>query len=952
MGNRSNINLVGNTTFGENVGSGTGVYKGKNLGNVLQLKTLSVTGTTMTITSDADNIYFSAATGGGSGSGFTASNNGLCDNGTTVGLGGTLVNDTTISGGESYQAFSATCMSNICLGSVGTISLNDSAGSANKAVMYGCGSSCVDVGPSHVVLNSNSDGDIIHCVQSSNRCHIFKNGDVYMPDLATCTGETNVLYVNSAGKISSGATGSGGTSLWTEGAGFIYPADGGNFIRLNSNNYIQWSGTSTCVKSNSNALCLINNTSCVHIGDTSIFNKANTTWFTNTSNCVMFITPAGNIATQTASQTICVCGGASGTVTKAGSIHLCGGGASISTGDGGDVVLRGGTSTGGNVGRIQMPTLPVKSSETCGIYIDGSGNLSTGLISGGSGGGLTATSNGISDDGTTVRLGGTLTGETCIDLNNQDLYLTDADNCGMVISTTGATTCVDIGDTGEGILSNYLQVRDNYFVAKATSSVNGCFGVINLSSSGSYLCHNNSGNTAIRNIVLQPSNLVGIRFSASDNAGNAAQMNISDGCVFVSGSKSVGGFSGITYEANYCTYFTPRSLVDKAYVDAAAGGSSAGASGDTQLSDGSGGFICSPVGDMQQITGGSWIQGLSNTITGPSSYLSEAHGWGNSIENAIYSYAFGYNNCICCTVSGVYGSILMGDSNYDNYSFGGNVLMGNANTAWDEASYGVALGFNNSLCCEPTGGADTGVLLGDSNDGFGTTPVGIGSANSVCNYGVGIGFSNDVSGDLGIGIGYGNRICIGAIGGIGLGDGNTVCSGACGAFAHGNCAIADVPAERVGSAGGVNDAVFGGAAIASRGSFREINFFGYTSGSTSPVAQLQTYRSPSFTDRYFDLTPRVHALGFNVIVTGTDLTTNDSAAFFFQGAIKMNGSGGTVSWIGTPTKTCFVDGGFNVNADIFANNTDKRLDICVTGETSTCIGWAATLYGNQIRKFE
>jgi len=67
MGDRSNINLVGNTTQGQNVGTGIGIYKGKLAGNILQYKTLSVTGTSMLITSDADNIYFSAATGGGGG---------------------------------------------------------------------------------------------------------------------------------------------------------------------------------------------------------------------------------------------------------------------------------------------------------------------------------------------------------------------------------------------------------------------------------------------------------------------------------------------------------------------------------------------------------------------------------------------------------------------------------------------------------------------------------------------------------------------------------------------------------------------------------------------------------------------------------------------------------------------------------------------------------------------
>jgi len=405
MGNRSNINLVGNTTQGQNVGSGEGVYKGKNLGNTLQYKSLSVTGTTMAITCDDNNIYFSAATGGGGGttywssgatglyptnnedlllaensklkwgdnscirsnlgsvdvcstgtttvcgganvrlcstgvelqlsgsgymvlgtqtvylngtgggyintvtaskcveltgnacydmklvgggssdassggnvdvcgginsstgdggnvliqggvstsgttgrvimnglpaktsetcgiyidgsgnlstglisggtgggSGFTISNNGLCDNGsTTVGLGGTLLNDTTISGGDSF-AFSATCMTNICLDTNGgTVSINQSNGGGTNSVIYGCGS-CVSVGATNVVIQPNFAGNVTQNISGAG-CHIFSGGDVYMPDLATCTSETNVLYVNAAGQISSGATGGGGSLI-------------------------------------------------------------------------------------------------------------------------------------------------------------------------------------------------------------------------------------------------------------------------------------------------------------------------------------------------------------------------------------------------------------------------------------------------------------------------------------------------------------------------------------------------------------------------------------------------------------------------------------------------------------------------------------------------------------------------------------------------------------------
>jgi len=69
MSNRSNINLVGNTTQGQNVGGGAGIYKGKNGGNLLQFKSIAATGSSITIYQVGDKILISGSTGGGSVSG-------------------------------------------------------------------------------------------------------------------------------------------------------------------------------------------------------------------------------------------------------------------------------------------------------------------------------------------------------------------------------------------------------------------------------------------------------------------------------------------------------------------------------------------------------------------------------------------------------------------------------------------------------------------------------------------------------------------------------------------------------------------------------------------------------------------------------------------------------------------------------------------------------------------
>ena len=184
MGNRSNINLVGNTTQGQNVGAGEGVYKDKILGNTLQFKGLAVTGTTMAITCDADNIYFSAATGGGGG-GLTASNNGLCDNGTTVGLGGGLSNHTIISGGSGFDyGMTFSNQDHFCVDA------------ATDVILCGCDNNRIDIG----------DGIILN---GGNTTYI------HMCNLQAKTSETNVLYIDAAGKIASGTTAAAAISGWT-----------------------------------------------------------------------------------------------------------------------------------------------------------------------------------------------------------------------------------------------------------------------------------------------------------------------------------------------------------------------------------------------------------------------------------------------------------------------------------------------------------------------------------------------------------------------------------------------------------------------------------------------------------------------------------------------------------------------------------------------------------------
>ena len=62
MGNRSSIDVVGNSITGENLGSGAGVFKCKSTGTNMQFKSIGASGPNIAIINCADQIYISGKT--------------------------------------------------------------------------------------------------------------------------------------------------------------------------------------------------------------------------------------------------------------------------------------------------------------------------------------------------------------------------------------------------------------------------------------------------------------------------------------------------------------------------------------------------------------------------------------------------------------------------------------------------------------------------------------------------------------------------------------------------------------------------------------------------------------------------------------------------------------------------------------------------------------------------
>jgi hypothetical protein len=117
----------------------------------------------------------------------------------------------------------------------------------------------------------------------------------------------------------------------------------------------------------------------------------------------------GHVLTMPDWGVICGYGGTS-LVPDATPMSICGG-TGFNNGDGGDVVIEAGLGAGtGVTGNVKICNLPIKTTETCVVYIGLNGCLSYGLASGGTGTiGITGATNGVCKyDSNNVCLGGLL----------------------------------------------------------------------------------------------------------------------------------------------------------------------------------------------------------------------------------------------------------------------------------------------------------------------------------------------------------------------------------------------------------------------------------------------------------------------------------------------------------------------------------------------------------------
>lgn len=448
---RSNINLVGNTTEGQNVGTGTCVYKGKSGGNLLQYKSLSVTGTTMTITSDDNNIYFSANTGGGGGTTYWSSGaTGLSpandenlifventkliwgDNSCVLSnLGSVVINSTgttSVCGGANVRLCSGTEEIQINNGgytviNTGTLYFNNTSGAfinpntTSKCVDYS-GNACYTMklrgggstntatgGDVHVcggVNSSTGDGGTV--LIEGGESTSGNDGRIRLSKLPAYTTETNIIYIDDNGNLSSGTT-SGGASYWSSGATGLSPANGEDVVFLDNIGRYSWDGqTGTgyiqgLTGATYNQMYFREGSYSMRMYDCGlirfttpifdIFNGGDGMQFNVGSNCVLMQPTsdvdlnihAGNSSGVPAGD-LCLEGG-TGNQGTGGDVYICGGNSCCNATTGSIYLRPGYQICTGLRSNVYICDLPAKSTETSVIYIDSTGKLATGTTSGG-----------------------------------------------------------------------------------------------------------------------------------------------------------------------------------------------------------------------------------------------------------------------------------------------------------------------------------------------------------------------------------------------------------------------------------------------------------------------------------------------------------------------------------------------------------------------------------------
>ena len=124
-------------------------------------------------------------------------------------------------------------------------------------------------------------------------------------------------------------------------------------------------------------------------------------------------------------------------------------------------------------------------------------------------------------------------------------------------------------------------------------------------------------------------------------------------------------------------------------------------------------------------------------------------------------------------------------------------------------------------------------------------------------------------------------------------------------------------------------------------------YFNSFSNNTTDATATQLYLTPGTTTKFTIPSNSIYSFDIHVVARRSD-ADNESALYGFRGAIDNNG--GTVALVGAVDDYMVIEDTAAWSVSVTANNTDKSLDIEVTGENSKNIDWFAGIIWRRIHE--
>ncbi len=222
---------------------------------------------------------------------------------------------------------------------------------------------------------------------------------------------------------------------------------------------------------------------------------------------------------------------------------------------------------------VVVPNLAIMTAPTGSgdILCYNSTTKKIGLTTAGSSGIATA-NNGLTKIGSNVVLGGTLTGDTAIELNN-NAFCVIANGCMGIYQDSNNTYIGDINNYNNIFSQSESQSR--FDLTNTDGTNNATFAVTSYGQGSWYQETSASTCCVLTGLYLIPSyNCRYARLISCDYMnGGVTRLDICDGSAKIYGVGNCGtNFTGIEYADDYSANYTARSLVDKGYVDSQTSG--------------------------------------------------------------------------------------------------------------------------------------------------------------------------------------------------------------------------------------------------------------------------------------------------------------------------------------------------------------------------------------------